>query len=177
MIKLICLLSLLSISITFGQCLKTNNFSPIVHKDSIKKSVSSSKFDIHLAAGFSPGGRVGFRYLFISNLSAEAAFGYDLRNFIGATEFQRRYSLGFNYHIENSNAALSFLTTYIEEPNSVYEAILFSPNFGFIPIRDSGLQTFFRFGFYIEYIKSFPSGKWKVEDFGGNVGVGISFNF
>ncbi|MCH7724138.1 MAG: hypothetical protein IIA49_01590 [Bacteroidetes bacterium] len=177
MINFIILLILFYFNIIFAQCSKSDILSSYPLQDSIVINNFSPKFDIHIAAGFSAGGRVGFRYLFISNLSIEAAFGYDLRNFIGASEFQRRYSIGFNYHFENSDAALSFLTTYVEQPNSIYKSILFSPTFGLISIRGSRLKTFFRFGIYIEYIKSFPSGKWKVEDFGPNLDVGISFIF
>ncbi len=87
---------------------------------------------------------------------------------------QRKYSLGFNYHFAESNAVISLLNTYIEQPNSVYEAILISPNFGLIPLRESGLKTFSRIGFYIECIKDYTCGKWKLDGIGPNLDVGVS---
>jgi hypothetical protein len=78
-----------------------------------------SKFDIYLAAGIAAGGRVGFSYLFVNNFSAEISYGYDLRNFISLSDLQRRYIFGFNFHFDNSNAVLSLLNTYIDQPNSV----------------------------------------------------------
>ena len=168
--------SLISMNILLAQ-----SRTPIIYysdnPDSIKEIILAPQYDIFIAAGFSAGGRVGFRYLFVDNFSFEISYGYDIRNFIGAGESQIKYSLGFNYHLENCDAAFSLLTKYVEKLNKDYDAILFTPTFGFIPIRNSGLQTFFRFGIYIEYIKTFPDEKWKVEDFGPNLDVGISFIF
>jgi len=144
---------------------------------SVNANSTIPKFDIYLAAGIAAGGRVGFSYLFVNNLSAEIAFGYDIRNFVSLSDLQRRYSLGVNYHFENSNAVISLINTYIEQPNSVYEAILISPNFGLIPLRESGLKTFFRIGFYLEFIKDYGSGKWKSNGIGPNLDAGVSFNF
>lgn len=177
MTKIISILILVSMHIIFAQSQLTNHSSLNVSSFSNTLNSQLPKFDIYIAAGIAAGGRVGFTYLFANNFSAEIAYGYDVRNFISLSDLQRRYSLGLNYHFAESNAVISLLNTYIEQPNSVYEAILISPNFGLVPLRESGLKTFFRIGFYIECIKDFTSGKWKVEDFGPNLDVGVSFNF
>jgi hypothetical protein len=177
MIKIISILGLLSINLIFAQSQITNLYVSDTPPDSSKLNLRLPRFDIYIGAGIAPGGRVGFRCLFIKKFSAEIAYGYDIKNFFSLSNLQRRYSLGLNYHFKNSNTAISFLTTYIEQPNSVYEAILFSPNFGFIPLRESGINTFIRVGIYIEVIKSFPAGKWKLQSVGPNLDVGVSFNF
>jgi hypothetical protein len=162
----------------------------VIYAQSFRKEISSSiykityeekltlpKVDIHIAAGISPGARIGLRYLFLNNYSFEIAYGNDLLNFITLSDFQRRYSLGVNFHLSKSKAALSFLSTYVEQPQSVYKALFFSPTFGLIPIRESGFNMFFRFGIHFKFIKNFPSGKWEYEDIGPNLDVGISWIF
>jgi len=69
------------------------------------------------------------------------------------------------------------LTTYVERPNPNSNVILISPNFGFINIRNPGLHIFIRGGIYIELKKKYPFNNWKVEDYGGNIDMGISYNF
>ena len=168
---------LLSMNMVFAQSQFTNHISSNAASFSNTLNTQLPKFDVYIAAGIAAGGRVGFSYLFVNNFSAEIAYGYDIRNFVSLSDLQRRYSLGFNFHFDNSNAVLSLLNTYIEQPNSVYEAILISPNFGLIPLRESGLKAFFRIGFYIEFIKDYSSGKWKSDGIGPNLDVGVSFNF
>jgi hypothetical protein len=149
--------------------LKNNSFSEV------KSSIST--IDVHLGAGFVPGGRIGLRYLFNKNFSAEIAYGADFRNFFGATEADTRYTFGINYHFNQSIAAISIITTYVDHTSKAYNSFLVSPNFGFIPIRKSGFQVFIRAGVYFEFQNNNSSDKWKLEDFGGNIDVGISYNF
>jgi len=154
------------------------NISPSHISDiTIQDNVSLPKFDVHLAAGIVSGGRLGFRYLFIYNFSAEFAYGADIRNFIGLSDPNTRYTVGFNYHFSNSIAVISVLTTYVERPNPNSNVILICPNFGFINIRKPGLHIFIRGGIYIELQKNYPFNNWKVEDYGGNIDMGVSYNF
>lgn len=168
---------MICVNIICSQSLKAKNPFPTYDQEENIKNEFTPKLDIHLAAGFTAGGRVGLRYLLKNNFSTEIAFGLDLRNFIYLSDFQRRYTFGINYHLNYSDAAFSFLTTYVEQPYNLYEAILLSPNFGLIPIRYSGIRVFFRFGLEIELKKDFPSPKWKFNDIGPNLDIGISYNF
>ncbi len=157
------------------------NISPSHISDiTIQDNVSLPKFDVHLAAGIVSGGRLGFRYLFIDNFSAEIAYGAAVENFlafIALTDPKTKYTVGLNYHFSNSIAVISVLTTYVERPNPNSNVILISPNFGFINIRNPGLHIFIRGGIYIELKKKYPFNNWKVEDYGGNIDMGISYNF
>lgn len=168
---------MICVNIICSQSLKAKILFPVHDQEAIIKHEFTPKLDMHIAVGFTAGGRVGLRYLFENNFSTEIAFGLDLRNFVYMSDFQRRYTLGISYHLNSSDASFSFLTTYVEQPYNLYEAVLLSPNFGLIPIRSSGISVFFRFGLEIELIKDFPSQKWKYNDIGPNLDIGISYNF
>ncbi len=176
MIKIFFTVILFYTCILFSQNFQ-NEFISLRKKARSTEQNYLSKFDIHIAAGIAQGARIGFRYLFYSNYSFELAYGQNILNFITLADYQRRYSLGINYHLNGSNAVFNFSTTFVEQPGSVYEAVLFSPTFGFFPISKHGFNTFFRFGFYLRVIKNFPANKWKSEDIGPNLDLGISWTF
>jgi hypothetical protein len=134
-------------------------------------------FDIHIGAGVVPGGRIGARYLFVENISLELAYGADVVNFFGLSDPNTRYTLGLNYHLSNSIAAITLLVTYADYPNFDYRKLFISPNFGIIQIRKSGIQIFIRAGISIILQNDNPTRDWKYEDFGGNIDVGVSYNF
>lgn len=177
MTKILFFLVILNTNIIFPQSVQTFSFANYVLDDSLKEGISLPKFDIHIAAGLIAGVRTGVRYLFTDNFSTEIAFGFDIRNFISLSDFQRRYSLGLNYNLEGSNGAISLLTTYVEQPGSVHEGIFFSPGFGFIPIREVGVRTFIRVGIGLEYSKNYLTNTWKFIGVTPNLDIGVSFVF
>ncbi|NCS88335.1 MAG: hypothetical protein AUK34_12120 [Ignavibacteria bacterium CG2_30_36_16] len=144
--------------------------------EQVKSSIYPN-FDIHIAAGFSAGGRIGMRLILSKNISTEFSYGKDLRNFITLSDEQNRFTFGFNYSMGENGFVLSLLTTYVDQPNSVYEAIYISPMFGFLPLQIYGFHFFFRGGFTIEIIKAYPTANWKYEDFGPNLDAGIIWVF
>ncbi|HKI79820.1 MAG TPA: hypothetical protein VKA26_14865 [Ignavibacteriaceae bacterium] len=49
------------------------------------------RFDIHIGAALVNGGKVGIRTQILRNFSIEFFYGYDLANFIGASDGEKRY--------------------------------------------------------------------------------------
>ncbi len=135
------------------------------------------KFNIGIAGGISAGLRLNASILIKNHFSTEMGIGKDVRNFIGLSDDQNRYSIALNYHFDEAGFSTGLITTYVEQPGSVYKGILISPTLGFLPFYKYGLQLFIRGGIEIEVIESFATKKWKFKDIGPNLDAGIIWVF
>ena len=139
------------------------------------KSGKLPRFDFHLGAGVVSGGRVGLRILFLKNYSVEFSYGNGLENFVSASNVNRRYGFGINWHKNNSNFVFSLLgvvshDVYLGTKNSYF----ISPTIGLITFKSEGLHTFIRGGIAIQFNNNTSSGSYSTT-FWPNLDAGITF--
>jgi hypothetical protein len=177
-----CILALLLITLinsksSYSQTFYSTNCSDNnIDKDLIKKdSYKLPRFDLHIGAGLVDGGRVGIRTKILKNYSLEFFYGNDLANFVSATDVEKRYGLGINWHRNDSNFVISLL---IIKSHKVYlglkDDFYVSPNFGWMTFKNIGFQTFFRVGPAVRFSRNTGDNSLDVSIV-PNIDVGISF--
>ena len=167
-------------------CLTSYSQQPFFSSSASTRSIADStsidntfyklpRFDIHIGAALVNGGRIGIRAQILRNFSIEFFYGYDLANFVGASDEEKRYGFGINWHKQNSNFVISFLAVrsqYIYAP--LKDNYYISPTIGYLTFKDNGLQTFIRIGPAIRFSKNTGDNSLSVK-FNPNIDVGISF--
>lgn len=143
-----------------------------------KEYVSLPRFDIHIGAGWVSGGRLGMRVLFSENFSAEVSYGNDIRNFIAASDLEKRYGFGINWHVpKTSSFVISMLSSYNERFFQDNRSINISLNVGFLQLTTSDISLFGRIGFYGQFKKWWNMKEYKLKEIGPNFDFGLRWCF
>lgn len=143
--------------------------------DSSKIVVQGS---LHAAAGFTSGGRLGIG-LRIRSLLIEASYGNVLQNFIGATDVDRRLTVGVSWKPdEKENLTFGFLLVTrtrpgLTHPDRYFDDLYFSPVIGSLPSLKRGLGIYFRAGLTFGYLRERASSPKRFSLCGPNLDVGI----
>jgi len=156
----------------YSQNIKQNNTdSTLIHNDFYKLP----RFDIHIGAALVNGGRIGIRTLILKNFSVEFFYGYNLANFVSASDAENRYGFGMNWHKDNSNFVLSLLGTkshFLNSPKK--DNYYMSLNIGWISFNGKSFHTFLRAGPALRFSNNTGDNSLSVK-FTPNIDVGISF--
>ncbi len=149
-----------------------NNIDTILIK---KVSYKLPRFDLHLGAGLVDGGRVGIRAQILKNYSLEFFYGNDLANFVSASDVEKRYGLGINWHHNDSNLVISILIIKSHSVNlGLKDNFYVSPNIGWMTFKNSGFQTFLRVGPAVRFSRNTGDNSLDIS-FVPNIDAGISF--
>ena len=148
------------------------NLGESLANDSSKVEVQGS---VHAGVGLLSGGRLGIG-LRIHTFSVEAALGYVLQNFIGATDVDRRLTLGVSWKPnEQDNLAFGFLLVTRARPAlpRYFEDLYFSLNVGSLPSVKKGFGVFIRGGLTFRYAREQVSSSREFSFRGPNLDAGV----
>ena len=175
------LLLLLIILINFKTSYSQQNHSSNSSRNSIdttlihKNSYKLPRFDLHIGAGLVDGGRVGLRVQILKNYSIELFYGNDLANFVSASDVEKRYGFGINWHQNKSNFVISLLVVISREIYlPVKDNYYISTNIGYMTFKSKGFQTFLRAGPAMRFSRNTGDNSLDISII-PNIDVGISF--
>jgi hypothetical protein len=121
------------------------------------------------------GGRLGTRVQILKNYSLEFFYGNDLANFISASDAEKRYGLGINWHQNDSNFVIILLIVKSHSVNlGLKDNFYVSPNIGWMTFKNSGFQIFYRVGPAVRFSRNTGDNSLDISII-PNIDVGISF--
>ncbi len=181
--KILILLSVLLFpNVTFAQ--EKNEL-----EDSSHTQISLPRFDVHIAAGWISGARIGLRTLISEHFSFEISAGIPLTHFFGGGEREERYAIGINWHpFYISGIIISITCVTLVQPNVKYPNI---PNnrllnyltgsfsVGYLSNTTRDITFFIRGGIgFIEFVEDQPDKKYSIRyNSIPNFDLGLGFNF
>jgi hypothetical protein len=139
-------------------------------------TTSKSYFlNAHIGADLAKGFRFGLLVYLNENISVEAGYGVDVINFLVASDPNKRYSIGINWHkgIEsNLMAGISFSHSVFPSPYITKQNFI-SANVGSFISSTSGIKFFYKGGILFGF-KNNNSGNHTLIF--PNIDIGISYN-
>lgn len=134
----------------------------------------------HIGVGLASGVRLGIWAQINKNLAAEISGGYDVANFISASDEEIRYGAGISYII-NKNVPLFIngLFTIGERSKGNLQSpkFYYSLNIGYISLARRDVFFFARGGVIFKYYYNRPADKVEYDRTYFNLDVGVGFPF
>ena len=128
--------------------------------------------------GWVSGGKLGALLRLDNHWSAEASYGYDIRNFIGASDIDKRYGFGLNWHSGKPDGMIvSLLGAYRVRPYLATRPSTFiSGNIGLLSMNNLAIGWYLRFGVFVEVGQNDFNNALRVRSYGPNFDVGFNWS-
>jgi hypothetical protein len=179
-IKIFIIIFLLYSSYSYSQTFEKLPDYSLTEKTKVTDKISHPVFIPHIGVGLASGVRLGIWSQINENLTAEISAGYDLANFVSASDKEYRYGLGVSYIFDKDVPVFVnglFSLGERAEGNLRSPKYYYSLNVGYISLARESVFFFARGGVIFKYYYERAEEKVHYDVTYPNLDVGIGYTF